>query len=62
MKCKKCVYVRMLVHKMQVRLMSCLHETRLHEVKCHFTIENVLTQYNRNVNLPQVNVSHVNMA
>ena len=27
--------------------------------KCHFTIENV-TQYNRNVNLPQVNVSRVN--
>ena len=29
--------------------------------KCHFTIENV-TQYNRNVNLPQVNVSCINMA
>ena len=29
--------------------------------KCHFTIENVM-QYNRNVNLPQVNVSHVNTA
>ena len=29
--------------------------------KWHFTIENV-TQYNRNVNLPQVNVSRVNMA
>ena len=29
--------------------------------KCHFTIENV-TQYNRNVNLPQVNVSRVNTA
>ena len=33
--------------------MPCLQETRL-----HFTIENV-TQYNRNVNLPQVNVSRV---
>ena len=29
--------------------------------KCHFTIENV-TQYNRNVNLPQVNVSRVKTA
>ena len=29
--------------------------------KCHVTIENV-TQYNRNVNLPQVNVSRVNTA
>ena len=29
--------------------------------KWHFTIENV-TQYNRNVNLPQVNVSRVNTA
>ena len=29
--------------------------------KCIFTIENV-TQYNRNVNLPQVNVSCVNVA
>ena len=29
--------------------------------KCHFTIENVM-QYNRNVNLPQVNVSRVNTA
>ena len=29
--------------------------------KYHFTIENV-TQYNRNVNLPQVNVSRVNTA
>ena len=28
---------------------------------CHFTIENV-TQYNRDVNLPQVNVSRVNTA
>ena len=34
------------------RRMPCLHETRL---------ENV-TQYNRNVNLPQVNVSRVNKA
>ena len=33
--------------------MSCLHETRLREVNA-FTIENV-TQYNRNVNLSQVN-------
>ena len=29
--------------------------------KCYFTIENV-TQYNRNVNLPRVNVSRVNTA
>ena len=29
--------------------------------KCHFTIENV-TQYNKNVNLPQVNVSPVSTA
>ena len=39
--------------------MSCLHETRLREVN---VISQNVTQYNRNVNLPQVNVSRVNTA
>ena len=39
-------------------LMPCLHG---YEGKCHFTIEHV-TQYNKNVNWPQVNVSRVNTA
>ena len=38
--------------------MPCLHGTRLAEVNA---FENV-TQYSRNVNLPQVNVSRVNTA
>ena len=42
--------------------MPCLHETRLREVNVIiFTIANA-TQYNRNVNLPRVNVSRVNTA
>ena len=43
-------------------LMPCLHETRLREVNAFLnSIENVM-QCNRNVNLPQVNVSRVNTA
>ena len=47
----------MLKGKIGRHLMPYFHETR----KCHFTIENAM-QYNRNVNLPQVNVSRVNTA
>ena len=41
--------------------MPCLHETRLREVNVISQQQNV-TQYNRNDNLPQVNVSRVNTA
>ena len=40
--------------------MPCLHETRLREVNV-ISQQNV-TQYNRNVSVPQVNVSRVNTA
>ena len=41
--------------------MPCLHETRLREVNVISQQRNV-TQYNRNVNLPRVNVSRINTA
>ena len=40
--------------------LPCLHETRLREVNAFHNSK--VTQYNRDVNLPRVNVSRINTA